>query len=130
MGLMTTTAGSTGFVAHVRCDDCQAEAPKAEHADRSRAKKRAERLAEEAGFVWYDGGKTWVCPVCRIRRLPDKLKADFPQLCERYGIPVPVVQPEQSPARRVRKRQRRAAKKKEPPPTSEQPPETDGRPVR
>lgn len=51
MGLITTTASSTGYAAHVRCDDCQAEAPKAEHADRSRAKKQAERLAEEAGFV-------------------------------------------------------------------------------
>lgn len=106
MALITITINSTGFVAHVRCDDCQAEAPKAEHADRSRARKRAKQLAEDAGFVWYDGGKTWVCPACRIRRLPDKLKADFPKLCERYGIPVPTLEPEPSPGKRPRKRRR------------------------
>src|SRR6516225_10200583 len=105
MALITTTTDTARFVVHVRCDDCPAEAPKAEHADRSRARKRAKRLAEDAGFVWYDGGRTWVCPACRIRRLPDKLKADFPQLCERYGIPVPTVQPAQKPAKRLRKRQ-------------------------
>lgn len=113
MGLITTTASSTGFVAQVRCDDCQAEAAKAEHADQSRARKRAKRLAEDAGFVWYDGGKTWVCPACRIRRLPDKMKAEFPKLCERYGIPVPTVQPDRLPTRRVRKRRRRTATEKE-----------------
>ena len=88
----THTTDAARFVAQIRCDDCQAEAPKAEHADRSRARKRAKRLAEDSGFVWYDGGRTWVCPACRIRLLPDKMKAEFPKLCERYGIPVPIVQ--------------------------------------
>jgi hypothetical protein len=103
--------------------------PKVEYADRSRARKRAKRLAEDAGFVWYDGGRTWVCPACRIRRLPDKVKAEFPKLCERYGIPVPVVQPEQPPTRSVRRRQWRVAKGKETPPAPGHPPEAGGKRV-
>lgn len=86
MGLKTT-AKDTDTVAWVSCNDCKAEATRTQSQDKTRAKKRAERLAEEAGFVWYDGGKTWVCPACRIRRLPDKMKAECPKLCEQYGIP-------------------------------------------
>jgi hypothetical protein len=129
MALFTSTTDAARFVAQIRCDDCQAEAPKAEHAERSRTRQRAKRLAEDAGFVWYDGGKTWVCPACRIRRLPDKMKAEFPKLCERYGIPMPVVQPEQPPTKSVRTRQRRAAKEKETPPIPEQLPASGGGPI-
>jgi hypothetical protein len=129
MALFTATTDTDRFVAQIRCDDCQAESPKAEHADRSRARKRAKRLAQDAGFVWYDGGRTWVCPACRIRRLPDKMKAEFPTLCEWYGIPVPVVQPEQPPTKSVRRRLRRAAKEKETPPAPGHPPEVGGKRV-
>jgi hypothetical protein len=80
MALFTTTTDADRFVAQIHCDDCQAEASKTEHADRSRARKRAKRLAEDAGFVWYDGGRTWVCPAYRIRRLPDKLEGWFGHL--------------------------------------------------
>lgn len=126
MGL-NTTAKDTDTVAWVSCDDCKAEATRTQSQDKTRAKKRAERLAEEAGFVWYDGGKTWVCPACRIRRLPDKMKAEFPKLCERYGIPVPALKPE-PPTRRVVKR-RRASTPPTPSAACTQPPAASGEPA-
>lgn len=126
MGL-NTTAKDTDTVAWISCDDCKAEATRTQSQDRNRAKKRAERLAADQGFVWYDGGKTWVCPVCRIRRLPDKLKAECPKLCEQYGIPVPALKPE-LPLRRVVKR-RRASTPPVPPATHDQPSAASGEPA-
>lgn len=125
MGL-NTTAKDTDTVAWISCDDCQAEAARTQSQDKTRAKKRAERLAEDAGFVWYDGGKTWVCPACRIRRLPDKMKAEFPKLCERYGIPVP--KPDSAP-KPVRKRYRSSTTGRRKAAVVESPVEADTRPA-
>lgn len=63
------------------------------------------------------------------RRLRTQRYAASTEQCERYGIPVPTVQPQRSPTRSVRRRQRRAAKEKETPPAPEHPPEVGSKPV-
>ena len=92
MALTSFTTGNGSIVAQVRCDDCGAEAPKVERPERLQARRRAERSAEDQGFISYQNGKTWVCPACRIRRIPDEEKPRFPNLCARYGIPLPAPQ--------------------------------------
>jgi hypothetical protein len=105
MPLTTTTVSASGFAAQVRCDYCPATAPRIDLADRPRCQRAAVKAAEAEGFVSYQGGKVWCCPACRIRRLPDHLKALLPSLCARYGVPAPTAQtPTRKPRRRGRKK--------------------------
>ncbi len=89
MGLTISTISSSGYTAQVRCDECPAEAPKAEHTSREKAKQRAERAAEDHHFTYDNRSKLWHCGACRFRRLPDNLKAILPNLCAKYGVPLP-----------------------------------------
>lgn len=104
MGLMTTTISASGFAAWIQCDDCKAETPKVNNADSTRAKSEAARLAQLEGFVTLAKGQGWVCPACRIRRLSDKLKREFPALCARYGVPLPGSAVEPAPPAKGRRK--------------------------
>lgn len=103
MGLKSSAISTSGFAVWIQCDDCEAQGPRVKDGTRSNAPQRARRLAQKEGFVPYQGGRTWVCPACRIRRLPYHLKVRLPVLCVKFDVPHPAMAPGPKPRNRRRR---------------------------
>lgn len=115
MGVQSSINTLGHYVMAVQCDACGELAPQAESPKRPEALTRAEKLAEDAGFLYDPADKSFHCFRCRVKRWPDSQKAQFPRLCAEAGVPLPAADPlPAAPAPKVNRQRRPTARAPEP----------------